>query len=42
MPMFWSVPGAVVAVTGAKVPPVTDIQAELGLEDAPTGGQARP
>lgn len=42
MPMFWSVPGAVVAVTGAKVPPVTDIQAELGLEDTPTGGQARP
>ncbi|MCJ7543925.1 MAG: hypothetical protein MUP47_05060, partial [Phycisphaerae bacterium] len=42
MPMFWSLPGAVVAVTGAKVPPSGDIQAELGRKDAPAGGQTRP
>jgi uncharacterized protein (TIRG00374 family) len=35
VPMFWSLPGAVVAVTGAKVPPATDIQAELGLSASP-------
>jgi uncharacterized protein (TIRG00374 family) len=38
MPMFWAVPGAVVAVTGARVPPAKDIQAELGLKQNPPGG----
>jgi uncharacterized membrane protein YbhN (UPF0104 family) len=38
MPIFWSVPGAVVAVTGAKVPPARDIEAELGwTQDSPRG-----
>jgi uncharacterized protein (TIRG00374 family) len=39
IPMFWSVPGAVVAVTGARVPPAGDIQAELGLQKAPANGR---
>lgn len=42
MPMFWSLPGAVVAVTGAKVPRTTDMRAELGLKDAPRDGAASP
>jgi hypothetical protein len=38
VPMFWSLPGAVVAVTGARVPPARDIEAELGLkQDSPRG-----
>lgn len=30
--MFWGLPGAVVAVTGAKVPKTDEVQAELGLD----------
>jgi uncharacterized protein (TIRG00374 family) len=42
IPMFWSLPGAVVAVTGAKVPAAKAIQAELGLQDTPAGNDATP
>jgi hypothetical protein len=31
IPMFWAIPGAVVAITGPKVPKAEAIQAELGL-----------
>ncbi len=40
MPMLWSLPGAVVAVRGARVPAAMAIQAELGLKDAPANDQA--
>ncbi len=30
--MFWGLPGAVVAITGAKVPAASAVQAELGLD----------
>jgi len=39
-PMFWSLPGVVVAVTGARVPAAKAIQAELGLQDTPTDHDA--
>jgi uncharacterized protein (TIRG00374 family) len=32
VPMFWGLPGAVVAVTGPKLPKVEALQAELGLD----------
>ncbi len=31
IPMFWGLPGAVVAVTGPKLPKEQDMEAELGL-----------
>jgi uncharacterized protein (TIRG00374 family) len=33
IPILWGLPGAVVAVTGAKVPKAESMQAELGIED---------
>jgi len=39
IPVFWGLPGALVAVTGPKVPKTAAMEAELGLtEDAPTDG----
>ena len=32
IPMLWGAPGAVVAVTGAKLPAETQIEAELGIQ----------
>jgi len=37
MPVFWSLPGAIVAVTGAKVPKAAEMKTELGLADQPAG-----
>jgi len=33
IPMFWALPGAIVAVTGPRLPEVEVIEAELGIED---------
>jgi len=33
IPMFWGLPGAIVAVTGAKIPKVGELEHELGIDD---------
>ena len=33
IPMFWALPGAIVAVTGPKIPQADVIEAELGMDD---------
>ena len=33
IPMFWSLPGAIVAVTGPKLPKTEVLEAELGISD---------
>ena len=33
IPIFWSLPGAVVAVTGPKLPPADAMEAELGIDE---------
>ena len=33
IPMFWALPGAVVAVTGTKIPQADVLEAELGIDD---------
>lgn len=33
MPLFWGLPGAIVAVTGAKIPKVDELEHELGIDD---------
>ena len=33
IPMFWALPGAIVAVTGTKIPDAGVIEAELGIQD---------
>lgn len=33
IPMFWGLPGAIVAVTGAKIPKVGELEHELGIDE---------
>ncbi|MCK4277128.1 MAG: hypothetical protein KAX78_11470, partial [Phycisphaerae bacterium] len=33
IPMFWTLPGLVVAITGSKLPPAAVMEAELGLAE---------
>jgi len=37
IPMFWGLPGAVVAVTGTKLPKAKDMEAELRVENSDAG-----
>lgn len=38
IPIFWSLPGILVAVTGPKLPKAEQMRSELGMDDAPADG----